>query len=678
MQIRDRTSSSPIRFDTIEIDGDGHRLRVDGVAVPLERKAFAVLLLLVQHPGRVFTRDEILDAVWGHSHISPGVLNRIVTLLRQALGESGESHRYLHTVHGVGYRFDLPVLPAPESAGLPESAVTLAPLNDATSSEPSNPAPAVENESAGGAPIERSKARWLVPAAIAAVVLAIIVAGVAWVLLSPPSTTPTVNVDAGAPRSIAVLPLTNRSNDPTQQFFADGVAQNLVSTLSQFEGLRVVGTRSSFRFRDSKEDGKAIGAKLGVDYLIAGSVDRAGDKVRITIELIRTADASVEWTQNFDRPYSDLFALQDEIALTVAGALHVKLLHAAQAAFKAGRPASGNLKAYSAFLEGAYFMYRNDAPRALEQYSEAVRLDPGYAQAWAWMSFTRTEYARFALAGDAARTAYAKAREEVDTALRLDPTFGESHATKAHLMAAADHDWNGALAEMRIGMSLVPETDQSHGAMSRLLATLGRMNEAIEETSKFMSGDPLSNFGYVHMARFEASLGRLDDAESSLRNGAQKNPDSRDMYASLRAHLAVLRGDAVAARAAAESMVPGPWRDRVLTLALQIGRDRAAADDALRRLEQMDSPSDDNAYGIARIHALRGDADKTFEWLDTDRKRGSHAAHYVLHDPFLLRFRDDPRLAAYCRNEGLPPPSGSEALGVDEIRARLAAKRRSG
>lgn len=677
MQDKNRTNGS-VCFDAVEIDGGGHRLRVNGVDVPLERKAFAVLVLLAYNPGRVFTREEILDTVWGHAHVTPGVLNRIVTLLRQALGESGESHRYLHTVHGVGYRFDLPVAPEPESPGLPIPAAAIAPLNDASSSEPALPTPTAGDGSAGGGPIERPRVKWMIPSAIAAVMLAAAVAGVAWVLLSPPSTVPIAAVGTGAPRSIAVLPLANRGNDPAQQFFVDGVAQDLVSTLSQFEGLRVVGSRSAFRFRGSMEDAKAIGAKLGVDYLIGGGVQRADDKVRITIELIRTADASVAWTHTFDRPYSDLFALQDEIALTVAGALHVKLLHAAQAAFKSGRPASGNLKAYSAFLEGAYFMYREDAPRAIEQYREAVKLDPGYAQAWAWMSFTRTEYARFVLAGDAARTAYAKAREEVDTALRLDPAFGESHATKAHLMAAADHDWNGALAEMRIGMSLVPETDQSHGAMSRLLATLGRMNEAIAELSKFMSGDPLSNFGYTLMAKHEASLGRLDDAEASLRNGAQRNPDSRDVYASQRTYLAVLRGDAGAARAAAESMAPGPWRDRVLALALQIGRDREAADDALRHMVQMDNPTDDNAYGIARMQALRGDADKTFEWLDIDRKRGAHAAHYVLQDPFLLRFRDDPRFAAYCHNEGLPPPSDSEALGLDEIRAGLAAKRRSG
>jgi hypothetical protein len=182
------------------------------------------------------------------------------------------------------------------------------------------------------------------------------------------------------------------------------VSENLITTLAQFDGLKVIGRSSSFRFRDGKDDARSIGAKLGVDHLIEGSVQRVGDDVRIGIELVRTADGSTAWTQRFDRPYKDLFALQDEIALAVAGALQVKLLHAMPGAIDAARPASGNLDAYNAFLHGTYYMGGGrDMAKAVEQYAQATRLDPGYAQAWSWLGFARTQHARFKLDGDAAR-----------------------------------------------------------------------------------------------------------------------------------------------------------------------------------------------------------------------------------------------------------------------------------
>ena len=656
-----------ISFDAVEIDLAGRRLFVAGKKLALEPKAFAVLALFAQHPGRAFTRDEILDAVWGHRHVTPGVLNRVITLLRQALGESAEQTQYIHTLHGIGYRFDattrtqaqreVDAVPAPA----PEPALAPTPAEPVVESQ----SPTVTGESTVAAPSNRFRF-----AALAVVLLATGLV-VAWKFLARP---PAADGVEAPQHSVAVLPLTNATGDANQQFFADGISENLIATLSQYENLKVIGRSSSFHFRDSKEGARAIGAKLGVAHLIDGSVQRDGDNVRIGIELIRTDDGTTVWTRVFDRPHKELFALQDEIALAVAGALQVKLLHAMPGAVETGRPSSGNLEAYSAYLRGTSFMAAGDMRKSMEQFTLATQIDPAYAQAWAWLGLRRTVYTLDELQGDAARNSYQQAREEIDTALRLQPNFGQAHAIRANWLRTASHDWNGALAEFRIALPLVPENDPSHGAYSILLSAMGRVNEAIAERRKYIDGDPLAAYGYMYLVNMQASLGRLNEAQASLGDAERLDPSATDWHAVKRSEIALLRADSDKALAAAASMSAGEWRDMTRALALQAGHDRKAADAALQNVIASAGDSNRHAYLIARVYALRGDADKTFEWLQHDWEHGAAAVHYALFDPFLLRFRDDPRFAAYCQRAGLPTPSASEALSVDEIRARVAAK----
>lgn len=644
-------------FDDVAIDFAGRRLLRGGVEQPLEPKAFEVLALLAGAPGRVFTRDEILDAIWGHRHVTPGVLNRVVTLLRHGLGEDAHFSRYLHTVHGVGYRLDLPVAEA-----TPVAASALAGSG--------GPQVAVVPEQRAS-DRRRSAFRvalWLL--ALLLVFATVVGAGLWSRAARDPSPAITTAVPTG--RSVAVLPLLNTGGAADQQFFSDGLSESLITTLSQFRELRVIGRSSSFRFRDSTEPASVIGARLGATHLVGGSVRRVGGNVRIGIELVRAADGRTLWSQHYDRPYKDLFALQDEIALAVAAALQVNLLHILPDAVNYGHPASGNLQAYNAFLRGTYNMGEaGDMREAIAQLVEATRIDPGYAQAWAWLGFVRTQHARFDLSGEAATAAYAQARQEVDTAVRLQPDNGRAHAIRANLLGTGFHDWNGALAEFGIALPLVPDTDASHGAHSRLLATLGKMGASIEERRKYIAGDPLTAFAQVYLSDLLASVGQLDEAGASLHRAMELQPENADLYAGKRSYLAILRGDAATALAEARRISPGRWRDRDIVLALQIGSDRAAADAALHNLEAVDAEAKDGPYALARIYALRGDPERAFEWLQRDWARRDQGVQSVLFEPLLLRFRDDPRFAAYCRTTGLPPPETSEALGLDQIRALL-------
>lgn len=661
------------RFGDVEVDVRRRRVLRGGVELALEPKAYAVLVELLRRVGGVVGRDALLDAVWGHRHVTPAVLNRIIALLRRELGDEADHPHLIRTVHGVGYEFigvaqELrragPVAAAGETADGPASRI----------GEPSatTPSPAV---AARPRPASSRAVRRFAPLLLLSV--AALPALLAWLPASrpPPDAAPAL---APTPtRSVAVLPLVDAGGESDRRFFVDGLSENLITTLSQYADLKVVGRSSSFLFRDSREGAAAIGAKLGVAHLVEGRVQRAGDEVRVSIELIRTADGRTVWTQRFDRPYRDLFALQDDIALAVAAALQVKVLHAMPSMVESGRPASGDLDAYESYLRATADMAGGDQVDAIGHFAQATRIDPGYAQAWSWLGFARTQHARGNRDRDAARAGYAQARRDIDTALRLVPDFGQAHAIRANLLSAADHDWSGALAEFRTALSLVPENDASHGAVSRLLATLGKIDEAIAERRKYIAGDPLAAFARVYLAELLASRGRLEEAAASLRDAAAASPqpddDTRDWQTSQRSHLAILRGDAATALAEADSMAPGRWRERTRALALQIGDDPAAADRALRRLVETNGQVRGDAYAIARVHALRGDADGMFEWLQRDVERGESAVHFVLFDPLLLRFRDDARFAAYCRNAGLPPPSASEALDVDRIRRLQAA-----
>src|SRR6202167_3103058 len=217
--------------------------------------------------------------------------------------------------------------------------------------------------------------------------------------------------------SIAVLPLANESGEAAQQYFSDGISEDLITALSQFPGLKVIGRSSAFQFRDSKEDSRSIGTKLGVAHLLEGSVRKSGDMIRVSAELIDTADGSMQWSERYDRPYKDLFALQDEITRAVAEALKTKLLAGEHASEQSKRPPSGNLEAYNALLQGSFYHSRKteaDLRKAIEFYTQATELDPRYALAWSGLSSVGTNLGEVFPEGAPAQVAYAKAREAVD------------------------------------------------------------------------------------------------------------------------------------------------------------------------------------------------------------------------------------------------------------------------
>jgi TolB-like protein/Tfp pilus assembly protein PilF len=461
--------------------------------------------------------------------------------------------------------------------------------------------------------------------------------------------------------SIAVLPLANESGEAGQQYFSDGISEDLITALSQFPGLKVIGRASAFKFRDSKEDSRSIGAELGVAHLLEGSVRRSGEMVRVSAELIDAADGSTQWSERYDRPYKDLFALQDEITHAVAVALRAKLLPAEHAAEQSEHPPGGSLEAYNALLQGRFYDLRQtevDNRKAIEAYTRAIELDPHYALAWSSLSRSWTGLGQEFLEGTPAQEAYAKARAAAEHALALAPELAAAHRARGVLLLNADFDWRGAEAEYRRAMELAPNDAQAKFDFGTLLATSGEVQPAIELTRLALATEPLRANWYTWLATYFSGLNRLDEAERAIRRALELQPGAAGFHEEL-AVIEIQRGHAQAALTAAQQEPPGGagWQDIAVALARQIGGDRSAADAALRTL--IDKDASIAAYQIADVYALRNDVKSTFEWLDRAWSNRDTGVAYLLYDPFILRYKNDPRLTDFCRKVGLPTPGAA-------------------
>ncbi len=481
--------------------------------------------------------------------------------------------------------------------------------------------------------------------------------------LTVPVNTPTASPALVIPvKSVAVLPFANGSENKNERYFSDGLSEALITALSQFSGLKVISRNSAFQFRDSKDDAKTIGGKLGVAHLLEGTVQHADDTVRITATLVNANDGSIVWSQSYDRPYRDLFALQDAITKAVADALKATLLTQAGAVLQWDRPPSGNLAAYNVFLRGQFYQQRGtetDTRLAIEQFDEAIRLDPDYALAYAlasgaWLTMSAT----FLTDAGGISRAYAEARAASDTALRLNPDLAAAHVARGALMVV-DFNWSGALAEARRAAELEPGSAVAKFLLAVVNARLGQMQAAVELERLALESAPLAGLDYFELGRMLNGLGRLDEAEAALRKAILLAPGASRPYTYL-AMIKIQQGDAAGAMALAKQEPAGFWHDFAMALTLQVGADRAAADAALHDLIAKYTAG--ASYQIAEVYALRRDPDNMFKSLERARINRDSGVGLLLFDPLILHYKNDPRFAAFCKKVGLPTTTDAVAM----------------
>jgi serine/threonine-protein kinase len=456
-------------------------------------------------------------------------------------------------------------------------------------------------------------------------------------------------------KSIAVLPLVNTSGDPGNDYFSDGLSEELIAVLAKIPGLKIIGRSSSFFFKGKSDDSRTIGEKLGVANLLEGSVRKQGDRVRIVAELINAADGRELWSETYDRELKDVFAVQSEIAVAVTEQLKIKLLGAPAKSDAA--PSNDNLAAYNALQQGTFYFRlstEEGTRKATEFYGEATRLDPRYALAYANLSGAWRLLGAGWLGGAEAKEAFAKARNAAQTALSLAPDLSAAHEALGFVLLTPDLDFAGAEAELRKAEKLAPADAGPKTALSILLAAQGRLAESENMARQALALDPLGVTRYSYLARILIGGGRYDEAEAALRKAVALQPAASRVHVHLAA-IDVLRGNATGALQNAQLEPPGSWRDYALALARQTQGDRAAADAALQKLINEDSVN--GPFQIAAVYGLRNEPDKMFEWLDRAYTERDSGLTQLLVTPFILTYKNDPRFAAFCQKLKLPVPT---------------------
>ena len=455
--------------------------------------------------------------------------------------------------------------------------------------------------------------------------------------------------------SIAVLPFVNLSSDKEQEYFSDGIAEEILNALAQVEGLRVIGRTSSFSMKGKNEDLRSIGAKLNAKNLLEGSVRKSGRRVRITAQLIEAAGGSHLWSQAFDRELSDVFAVQDEIAKAVVAALRLKLLSAQRASIDE-QHRTVSAEAHDQCLQGRFLRARGSPEgydRAVEALQKAVALDPGYAPAWAELAQALFWAAAQDPGRHDARKDWPRARDAAEKAIALAPNLADGYTARGLLRIAVTRDWEGARADLERARSLDPGGVDILLQSAWLLSTLGRLPEAIAALHKATALDPLSTDGWSRLCGFYLGTGQLDLAEAAAKRALEVSPEQERAARNL--GFVLLLSDRLAeARTAFQRSSNGFFRamgDALVEHAL------GHRIEAQRALDEILTRPNVNAasYQVAQIYAWRGEADRAFDWLGRAYEFHDSGLTYLKYDPLMRKVRGDARYAALLQKMNLPP-----------------------
>ena len=462
--------SSLLSFGVFELDLQTSELRKKGVKIKLQDQPFQILVMLLEHPGDLVSREEIQKKLWpADTFVDFDLgLNTAISRLRAALGDSAENPRFIETLPRRGYRY---IGPSPE----PREAKPLIPRPENGNSE----------QECGTVPGTSQSARI---------------------------------------RSVAVLPFADMSPERDQEHFCDGIAEELISSLARIRELRVAARTSAFFFKGKTADIREIGQKLGVEAIVEGSVRKAGSALRITVQLINVADGYHLWTERYDREIKDVFAIQDEVTSAIIEHLMITLLPEERSGIF--RRKTDSVEAHELYLKGLHYLWM-DLSRGfkdtIQAFEQAIEKDPEYAHAYWGLSDAYLQMATWGKVppSDACR----KAKFYVRKALAIDPSLGEAHALLSYIYVVHDWDWKTAELEFLEAIRLNPNSSIVHAYYCYFLLTAQRFDEAMAEALKAQSLDPASSFiAFVVGTAFGIS-GDFPRAIEEYQTGIRLNPD---------------------------------------------------------------------------------------------------------------------------------------------------------
>jgi TolB-like protein/Tfp pilus assembly protein PilF len=448
-----------------------------------------------------------------------------------------------------------------------------------------------------------------------------------------------------ADKSIAVLPFVDMSEKKDQEYFADGMAEEVLDLLEKVPGIRVIGRTSSFQFKGKNEDLRTVGTKLGVAYVLEGSVRKSGGRVRVTAQLIGTQNGSHLWSETYDEDVGDVLKLQDRIAAALVRALQVTV----GADDLQSQPPVKNAEAYDLYLRGRHAIDRVDKPgleSAVGYFQQALELDPSFTRAAEWLALALEDLPELGFAPP--REGYERARASIERGLILNPRSGELHSLLALIHAIYDWDWTAAVEEGKRALALDPRNAEVLGNVGQVYLGIGQWDEAARLLSTSLAIDPLFAATHYNLAGIRIATGRLLEAEGESRKVLEFSPTFEGGHYLL-GWILLLEGRPQ--EALAEMQQDPTYRNLGLALVYhRMGRN-AESDEALT--QHTKEHADDDAFEIADAHAYRGEVDRAFAWLERAYNQKDAALYTLKSNPDFKSIEPDPRYKAFLRKMNL-------------------------
>jgi len=634
--------NSVVRFGTYEVSLQSGEVRKAGLRIRVQQQPMKLLQILLEHPRKVVTREELRSRVWPNESFGDfdQALNIAIGKLRSALGDSAENPRFIETLPKRGYRFiaDVSVLDA-DRPKMPES----------VAGDPPAPEPGHTLQGTGLA-VAPKRRLWLTGRVTGALafVLSLSILSV-WLFRSRGP------APAGI-RSLAVLPLENLSGDASQNYFADGMTDELITDLAQISALRVISRTSVMAYKGARKPLPQIARELNVDAVVEGTVLRSGDQVRITAQLIEASTDKHLWSQSYEGELRDTLALQSRVASAIADQIRINLTPREQAALKNVKVV--NPEAYESYLKGRYFWNKRTADglkAALAYFKQAIEEDPKYAKAYSGLADT------YALLGDwqyavmTPKEAFPEAKAAAIHALELDNTLGEAHNSLAFVLDGFDWDLDAGGREFQRAIELNPGYATAHHWYAWHLTLLGRFDEALAEMRKAENLDPLSLIINADLAELLGLAHSYDDSIRQSLKTIEMDPNfalahNQLAQAYLQKHM---YAEAVAElQKAVELSRDSPTCIANLARAYVASGKREEAVKLLNTLKKRSTTGYSNASEIAMIYASLGDTDQAMNWLEKGFEERFNPG--VLLRPGFDPLRSDPRFQNLLRRIGLP------------------------
>lgn len=648
----DSTLGPPvIRFGVFEVDLRLGELRKGGLKVKLQDQPFQILAILLEHPGELVSREQIQKRLWNadtfvdfdHS------LATAVKKLREALGDSADNPRFVATVPRRGFRFIAPVeqrhplIPSPPGSGGGQGAV------------PGSAGDQREVMAAGPRPLRR---RWVAPlsagglVALLAVLFGVNVGGLRDRALSA------VGARHAGPmpkiESIAVLPLENLSNDPEQDYFADGMTDELITSLGKITALRVISRQSVMRYKHTKETVQEIARELNVDAVVEGAVLRSGDRVRISAQLIHAETERLLWAESYEREMADVLVLQSDLAKSIVNEIRVNVAPREKVSLESARQVKP--EAHEAYVKGRYFQDKGTESalnKSIEYFNRAIREDSGYAPAYAGLAGSYSVFGAGGLAPP--RKMFPLAKAAVRKALEIDDTLDEAHLWIAFAAAFYDWDWGLADREFKKAIELNPSNRNAHLYYSWYLSSTDRHEESLFEAKTLLQLDPLSEPGLLG---YDYAMTRQYD-KAIEQHRAALEIDPADVGA-----LQYL-GEAYELKGSYEEATAeyrkGSQLDDSLYWISALARVYAKSGrrtEALRVLNHLKEESKRRyapSADIALVYAALGDTNEAFEGLRKAYQEHEGRLVALKVDPMFDPLRPDPRFQDLLRRMNFPP-----------------------